>query len=93
MHYFCSTYNNAQQGSRGTESDTTEITHVGNLSPENQKDKYATKIMNDAQKVHVVNKYTVLTVGEVVVERSSESILGSSIFEGGEERLQFFWGV
>lgn len=39
------------------------------------------------------NKYTVLTVGKVVVEGSSESILGSSIFEGGEERLQFFWGV
>lgn len=39
------------------------------------------------------NKYAILTVGEVVVERSSESILRSSIFEGGEERLQFLWGV
>lgn len=46
LHYFCSTYNNTQQGSRGTESDTTEITHVGNLSTEN-KDKYATKMRTD----------------------------------------------
>lgn len=40
-----------------------------------------------------VDKDNSLTVGEVVVERSSESILRSSIFETGEQRVQFFWHV
>lgn len=40
-----------------------------------------------------VDKDNSLTVGEVVVEWSSESILRSSIFETGEQRVQFFWHV
>lgn len=40
-----------------------------------------------------VDKDNSLTVGEVVVEWSSESVLRSSIFETGEERVQFFWHI
>lgn len=40
-----------------------------------------------------VDKDNSLTVGEVVVEWSSESILRSNIFETGEQRVQFFWHV
>lgn len=52
-----------------------------------------TKTMNNRQTECAVDKYTVLTIGKVVVEWSDESIPGGRIFEGGEERLQFLWGV
>lgn len=75
---FCSAKTTAQQGSRGMETDA--------ITEQNRQNNQW-KGMTEARLTDT------LTMGEVVVEWTSESILGSVIFERWEERLQLLGRV